>query len=184
MKALFLLFGLVFGLVIQAQQKDSLQEFKAHDPSRAAKLSIMLPGAGQVYNSLAMPKGKKHAWWKVPLIYGGLAFTGYQIYDNHILQRDLRKEYEFRMDNGMPNPDFPEFQIYDQQGVLTLYQQHKASRDLMIFGFLAVYGLNVLDALVEAHFVDFDVSNDLSLRVMPYMNQRRETGINLTFKFK
>ena len=43
-----------------------------HSVKRATILSALLPGAGQVYNSMAMPKGKKHAYWKVPLIIGGL----------------------------------------------------------------------------------------------------------------
>ena len=49
--------------------------------------SALLPGAGQVYNHLAMPKGKKKAFWKVPLIYAGLAGTGYLVLQNNQLRK-------------------------------------------------------------------------------------------------
>lgn len=55
----------------------------------------------------------------------------------------------------------------------------------MIFAFVAVYGLNVLDAFVEGHFVDFDISKDLSLQLQPvYMQFNQAAGLRLTLSFK
>lgn len=155
-----------------------------HSPKKAARLSMFLPGAGQIYNHRAMPKGKKNAWWKVPVIYAGLGLSINSLINNHVLQRDLKKEYIYRVDYGTPSPDFPDFAQFDDQGVLLLYEQHKRSRDLMIFLTAAVYGLNVLDALVEAHFIDFDVSPDLSLSVRPFAHDVRTPGICFSLKFK
>ncbi len=164
---------------ISQELKDTL-----HSPTKAAKYSLIFPGAGQVYNHLAMPKGKKNAWWKLPIIYAGLGITGYMLVDNHILQRDLKNEYIYRSQNGKPNINFPQFSPYDNQGVLQLYEQHKTSRDLMIFAVLGVYGLNVLDALVEGHFVDVDVSENLSLSIQPNIYDRQTAGICFSFKFR
>ena len=169
-------------IIFAQEKKDTLENI--HSPKKAAKLSIIFPGAGQVYNHRAMPKGKKNAWWKLPIIYAGLGATGYLLVTNHILQRDLKNEFIFRSENGYPNPDFPEFHTYDQQGVLQLHQQHKGTRDMMLFAFIGVYGLNVLDALVEAHFVDFDVSEDLSLSIRPTMHDFQSPGIRFSFNFR
>lgn len=184
----FILLLTSFAFAQEAQeQKSIVDSSKIHSPRRAATLSLMLPGAGQVYNHRAMPKGKKNAWWKVPLIYAGLGATSYLAVNNHILQRDLKREYIYRADNdGASDPDIDlgDYQQYDQQGILQLHQDHKRSRDMMFIGFLAVFGLNILDALVEAHFVDFDVSPDLSLSVSPVMQDQRTPGVALTFNFR
>lgn len=181
----FILLGQETDTLSKGTKVDKKDTAKVHSPQRAARLSIMLPGAGQVYNSLAMPKGKKNAWWKVPIIYGALAGSGYLLVENHILQRDLKAEYEYRMDsNGTPNPDNPEFFDIDMPGVLQLYESHKGSRDMMLILFAAAYGLNILDALVEAHFVDFDVSDDLSLRIAPSMKANQNFGVSFALRFK
>ncbi|MEZ4890585.1 MAG: DUF5683 domain-containing protein [Crocinitomicaceae bacterium] len=64
---------------------------KQHSVKLAAILSAALPGAGQVYNHIAMPKGKKKAYWKVPLIYAGLGVTGYFAVKNHLEQKYSNK---------------------------------------------------------------------------------------------
>ncbi len=185
-KPWILLVLLFFSLFSYSQEsiEQEIDSSAIHSPKRAARLSMILPGAGQIYNHRAMPKGKKNAWWKVPIIYAGLGFSINTLITEHALQRDLKNEYIFRMDNGEPNPDFPDFAQFDDQGVLQLYEQHKGSRDMMIFLTAAIYGLNVLDALVEAHFVDFDVSPDLSLSIRPIAQDIRTPGISLALKFK
>ncbi|HLV41933.1 MAG TPA: DUF5683 domain-containing protein, partial [Brumimicrobium sp.] len=152
-----------------------------HSPRKAALYSL-IPGGGQIYNHLAMPKGKKKAFWKVPIIYAGLGATGYFAIQNHVTQKALKAEYLFREKNGYPN--LSEYAAYDQQGILTLFEGARRSRDLMIFAFIAVYGLNVLDAHVEAHFVNFDVSKDLSLSLTPRMHDFHTPGLALTLNFR
>lgn len=198
---LILISFLFFSFVLHAQeteQKDSVLrdstllqddhaiekvEYTLHSPKKAALLSL-LPGAGQIYNHIAMPKGKKKAFWKVPLIYAGLGVTGYFAIKNHVVQKTLKEEYIFRDKNGYPNPDLPQYANYDKQGILTLYENKKRSRDLMIFAFVAVYGLNILDAYVEAHFINFDVSKDLSLSIRPKMQDLKTVGIAIRLNFR
>ncbi len=167
--------------LVQATQKRTLDTI--HSPKKAALLSL-IPGAGQIYNHIAIPKGKKKAFWKVPIIYAGLGVTGYFAIKNHLAQKSLKEEYIFRDQYGYPNPDKPEYAGYDQQGVLTLYETKKRSRDLMIFAFVAVYGLNILDAYAEAHFVNFDISKDLSMNIRPKMQDLHTIGIAIRLNFR
>ena len=50
------------------------------------------------------------------------------------------------------------------------------------------YILNILDASVDAHLFDYDISDDLSLHIEPliknpFINPEPITGITITLKF-
>lgn len=187
MKLLFILFFLTYSLFVHSQADTTNIEANdtLHSPKRAALMSTVLPGAGQVYNHIHAEKGKHKVFWKVPLIYAGLGATLFFAAENHVTQRNLKKEYLLRVDNNISNTTyFPEFSIYDNQGILTLQQQHARNRDLMLFAFIAVYGLNVLDAFVEAHFVEFDVSEDLTLSIQPSLQNFNTPEVRLALNFR
>ncbi|MGV3629712.1 MAG: DUF5683 domain-containing protein [Bacteroidota bacterium] len=183
---LFLALTLTFFFGAQTAENvavDSLAQVKdtGHSVKKATILSAVLPGAGQVYNHLAMPKGKKNAYWKVPLIYAALGGTGYLLLKENGLQRELKKEYKTR---AAGNNGLAKYEQYDLQGIETLYNQHLNQRDLMILAFGAVYLLQVVDAAVEAHFVRFDISEDLTLHVSPSYLSAYQPGVKLSLKFK
>lgn len=168
------------GQVVTAQEKiDTIQQDTVHSFKRAMIYSTILPGAGQVYNHIAMPKGKKKAYWKVPLIYAGLGATGYFAYSNNRTKNALRTEYNFRQEQNTVN-QFPE---YDDQGLLSLYSTYRTRRDLCLIGFGFVYLLQIVDAGVEAHFVNFDINDDLSLAIEPRMLSYNSFGVGLTLNF-
>ncbi|MEY4603705.1 MAG: hypothetical protein RIT43_997 [Bacteroidota bacterium] len=175
-------YGLLILLILSFRlhgQEDSLvvtDTAKMHSPKKAVIFSAVLPGAGQVYNHLAMPKGKKKAFWKVPLIYGGLAATGYFLVQNQSIQKELKQEYTNRMNGGVPDVRWEQF---DDDGILTLFRQYQTQRDLSILGVGLVYVLQVVDAGVEAHFVDFDISEDLSIQLRPTILSTRTVGLSL-----
>ena len=52
----------------------------------------------------------------------------------------------------------------------------RRDRDYSLLYFLAIWALNVADATVFAHLKEFDVSDDLSLKVMPDLDPVRRTG--------
>jgi hypothetical protein len=177
-----LLCGILCLSIPAFSQNDSIPaaaDTTRHSVKKAVILSAVVPGAGQIYNHIAMPKGKKKAYWKVPLIYGGLGATGYYLFKNQSLMRDLRREYESR-DNGNAPVEFTE---YDKEGIGQLYVQRRTSRDLCIIGVGLVYVLNVVDAGVEAHFVNFDISEDLSLNVSPTVLGFGTPGVSLRLNF-
>jgi hypothetical protein len=184
----YLIFFFIFSVSFLSGQ-ENLSENSApedtlgHSPKKAALYSTFLPGAGQVYNHLNMPKGKRKAFWKVPLIYGGLGATGYLMVNNHLDQRRIREEYLFRSSNPGQTL-YSQYDLYDNLGLITLRQQRVASRDLMLFAFIGVYGFNVLDAFIEAHFVEFEVSPDLTFQARPKLNEFGGVGVSLSFNFR
>lgn len=155
---------------------------KQHSVKKAVLLSIV-PGGGQIYNHMAMPKGRKKAYWKVPLIYAGLGASGYFLVSNQIEKNRLKEEYSYRQDNG-GLPLYDQWKNIDDQGVLTLYNQYLNWRDLSILAVGAVYVIQLVDAGVEAHFVNFDVSEDLSLSVNPSFVGGYNPGISLSLNFR
>jgi hypothetical protein len=158
-------------------KRDSFPEHK-----KVMLLSAVLPGAGQVYNSIHRENGPKHAFWKVPLIYAGLGATGYFLTVNNQTQKSLKLEYQNRMDNvANLNPTWAQ---YDDQAVLSLYQSYLNKRDMSILGCAAVYFIQIAEAGVEAHFLHFDVSDKLSMNVHPTLLGPTSAGIHVQFKFR
>ena len=159
--------------------KDTLE--KTHSVTKAILFSAVLPGAGQVYNHTAMPKGKRKAFWKVPLIYAGLGATTYFMIKNQQQSVGFKREYQNRQNGDLPSETY---QQYDDLGLLTAYQNHLARRDRAILGLGLVYFLQIADAGIEAHFVRFDISEDLSLQVRPVMMSFQHVGIGFKLAFK
>jgi hypothetical protein len=158
--------------------KDSL--FPEH--KKVMIYSALLPGAGQIYNSLHRENGPKHAFWKVPLIYAALGTTGYFLTVNNQTQKSLKTEYQNRIDNvSILNP---KWDLYDDQAVLSLYQSYLNKRDMSILGCAAVYFIQIAEAGVEAHFLHFDVSDKLSIQATPTFLGSRSAGIHLKFQFR
>lgn len=178
--SIFLMFTFTILNVWSQDTNDTIPE-ALHSVKKAMILSAAMPGSGQIYNHRAMPKGQKKAFWKVPLIYAGLGATGYFLINNQLTQKALKTEYTNRT-NG--NPTDPQWEQYDDQGVLTLYNQYLDRRDLSILGFTAVYLFQVADAGIEAHFVRFDISKDLSMQIRPSILFNGHAGINASFNFR
>lgn len=183
-KVSFVLF-LLFFLVLEAKgQKDTLNISHCdtcHSVRRATLLSAIIPGSGQIYNHLAQQKGNKKAAWKVPLIYVSLGVASYFLISNHQEVLNLRREYRFREEN----PNFTNnYTAYDIQGLLTLESQNANFRDFSILGLVLIYSLQVADAAVEAHFVNFDISEDLTLAVKPWNHRMSHIGLSLSLNFR
>jgi hypothetical protein len=176
------LIGLFLCLVttVFTQEIEPKDTTKHHSVKLATILSTFVPGAGQVYNHFAMPKGQKKAFWKVPIIYAGLGASGYFLLQNNSLKNELKTEYKTR-EKGLLGLD--KYQTYDNQAILSLYNQHLNRRDLFIVGFSILYILQIVEAAVEAHFVEFDISEDLSLKIEPVLYNYHQAGIKLCLNF-
>lgn len=160
-------------------QTDSTSKEK-HPYKKSMLFSAIIPGAGQIRNASLSQKKIKPAYWKVPLIYGSLGTAGYFIYQNHSAQNNVKTEYYNRLDG---NPPAIEWSNYDNFGLIALQKQYLNNRDLFVLISLAIYGIQIIDAGVEAHFLKFDVSEDLSLRIQPFILQDK-AGIGLNIKFR
>jgi hypothetical protein len=120
---------------------------------------VALPGLGQVYN------GK---WWKVPIIYGGFGGLIYSSVFNDLKCREFRDAYLLRIDDD-PNTVDQFDGRYSDANLRELVDFYQRNRDLSLIFTGVLYALNIVDAAVDAHLKDFDVSDDLSLKVRPTM---------------
>ena len=154
---------------LYAQQGDSINTKKKetlHSPKKAAAMSAILPGLGQVYN-------KKY--WKAPIIYAGLIGLGYAVKYNNDNFQTYRKAYVYRVDNKPETIDQYEGR-YSDDNLNTLQSYFQRNRDLSIVGCAAFYVINIIDATVDAHLFTFDVSDDLTLKIQPTTLAFTNTG--------
>ena len=138
------------------------------NPTRALWLSLIIPGAGQVYN---------RKYWKIPIVYGGFLGCVYALSWNGQMYRDYSQAYLDIMDND-PNTDSYLDMLpinYDITGKEERFKDifknkknfYRKYRDLSIFCMVGVYLLSVVDAYVDAELSSFDISKDLGLKIEP-----------------
>ena len=181
MRTAFLVFCIIYMSFYSNGQTAPNDTVPEHPYRKSILFSAIIPGGGQVYNSIIKKKGFRHAIWKVPLIYGALGATTYMLLQNQQMQNSLKTEYTNRLDGVVSDPQWA---AYDDQGVLFLYRQYLDQRDLSILAVGAVYLLQIIDAGVESHFIHFDVSENLSLEVQPVILQSQIPGININLRFR
>jgi hypothetical protein len=153
----------------------------AHSPRVAAIRSAMLPGLGQIYN-------KKY--WKLPIVYGGLgACAGVFAYNMKWYKR-TRFAYKvlFLKDTASYSKVNPKLQFLVNSNALDNLRyyrnQYRRDIDYSALFFLLLWGLNVVDATVDAHLKSFDVSPDISFKIKPGYSELAQTnGISLVLKF-
>ena len=142
-------------------------------PSRAAFYSAVIPGLGQAYLGKA---------WKVPIIYAAIGASLYYYELNNKEMNAYRTAYKRRM-NGFFDDEFLDTDIPITTDQLLLGMEfHKNYRDISIILAAAAYMLNILEANVSAHLLQFNVSDDLSVTTNIIIDQEI-TGLHLAFKF-
>jgi hypothetical protein len=138
-----------------------------HSPHKAVVHSLMIPGWGQVYN---------HQWWKVPIIYGGIGLLFSAVIFNQNYYNQFVTLSRYRKSGVAPAPGAPyyaEYILYQQNGVpdQNIYDSvdaYRRNRDLSIMGILAAWGIQTIDAYIDAKFQhSYTVDNNLSMKVTP-----------------
>ena len=133
---------------------------KIHTSKKAALLSAIIPGGGQVYN-------KKY--WKIPLIYGAGIGLAYVFSGNYREYNKYRDSYITRIsvekDSSYVGPDY--FENISNSGLQSESERTQKNYELAAVGIVLVYALQIVDATVDAHLKTFDVSDDLSLGIRP-----------------
>ena len=158
-------------IVKSLSARDTLDWRQRHSPRKASIFSAVLPGAGQIYN---------RKYWKAPIVWGGLAASVYFIRENGGQFRRYKAAYIALVDGDPGTVDEFEGQFRPDQ-VLEVTNTYRRWRDLSYIAFGLVYMLNVIDASVDAHFVRFDVSSDLSLRMGPSLPLAAQGAAGLSF---
>lgn len=158
--------------------KDSVKSEKINvlAPSKAAFYSALVPGLGQIYN-------KKY--WKVPIVYVGLGTGIYFYADNNKNYKRFRDEYKKRL-NGTSDPNDPYFSRLDNSRLIDGQKFYRRNRDLSAFITVAIYALNIVDANVDAHLMQFNVNENLTIRPDLYQNEinyKQNVGLTLNYNF-
>ncbi len=136
---------------------DTLDWRQRHSPTKASILSAVLPGTGQLYN---------RKYWKAPIVWAGLGTCIYFIQENGREYSRYKDAYIALVDGDPTTTD--EFNgQYSSAQVLDVTETYQRWRDLSYIAFGLVYMLNIVDAGVDANFVRFDVSRELSMGVGP-----------------
>lgn len=146
-----------------------------HSPRKAALYSAILPGLGQAYN---------REYWKVPLVYAAIGTCTYFFVENMRLYKVYRDAYRVVMDgNPDTNVKDPEVARYRPESLKTLRDYYRQNIDYSVLFFVLAYGLNIADATVFAHLRNFDMSDDLSMRISPTLINNRTLGVSVNLSF-
>jgi len=158
---------------------------KKHDPHKATMHSLILPGWGQAYN---------RSYWKIPVVYAALGITGYVFNYNRIQYNKAKYAYFYVVNRGtadsskfslakITDPALRSFaEAGDSYTLQTYRNESRKYVDYSVLYFFLFWALNVVDATVDGHLKDFDVSNDLSFRIKPAINALPNTlGVSVVF---
>jgi hypothetical protein len=148
-----------------------------HSPKKAAWMSAVLPGLGQIYN---------RKYWKLPIIYGGFAVAGYLGYSYYNRYQLYNETYRVRM--GLSADGTDHFPGRSDAFVLEFRNYYRRNFELTCVVGGILYLLNVIDASVDAHLFSFDVSEDLSMKIHPGFTPSAPdiplaAGFRLSFSF-
>jgi len=143
-------------------------------PSKAAFYSAVLPGLGQAYN-------KKY--WKIPLVYAALGTSIYFYIDNTNELNRYRNAYKSRL-AGFETDEF--FNIITDDGLIRAQDQLRRNKEVSLLITIGIYALNIIDANVDAHLLQYNIDDNLSLSPHYKFNELEATsdlGLTLNFKF-
>ncbi|TDY11521.1 DUF5683 domain-containing protein [Meridianimaribacter flavus] len=155
-------------------------------PSKAAFYSAVLPGLGQAYN-------KKY--WKIPIVVGAIT-TGILIYDhNNREYHRYRDAYKSRL-AGYSNDEFWGTQAdgttplasprVSDDGLIRAQESLRRNKEISLLVTIGIYALNIIDANVDAHLLQYNVDENLALKPHFKYNELENTsdlGVTVNFKF-
>lgn len=157
-----------------------LPEIKTFKPDskRAVIYSMIFPGLGQIYN---------RKYWKLPILYGGFLGFTYAISWNNSHYKDYMNGYIDIVDDDPNTNRWEKFVPYGQtaetvdktwlsNALKDKKNYFRYYRDFSIIGAVALYGLAIVDAYVDAQLFDFDISPDLSMRIQPAVLMKDGAG--------
>lgn len=146
-------------------------------PSKAAFYSAIFPGMGQVYNK---------RYWKTPIVWGALGTSIYFYLDNNKEYKRYRTAFklrksgfqdEFTLDDGSV--------LISEDGLVTAQEQLRENRDLSLLVTVVIYVLQIVEASVNAHLLQFNTDDNLSFKpvVIPDPIQFDAPTVGLTIKY-
>lgn len=134
---------LVLYLGLWAQRSDTAWK---PNPRTALALSLVLPGAGHIYN---------HSYWKAPIVWGAIGLPAYLAYREHQSYLYYRQLYQ----QSLQDPAI--FNI-PAENIRLLREYHRQNRDIFLLATAILYGLAAGEAYADAHLYGFRVEARLA----------------------
>lgn len=124
-------------------------------PSKAAFYSAIFPGLGQIYN-------KKY--WKAPIVLGALAIPIYYHQINNSDYGRFRKAYRLRKNGLVDEFTINGVETISTQTLETAQKQLRENRDLSLLSGVIIYILQIVEASVNAHLMQFNTDDNLTFK--------------------
>lgn len=165
-------------IFLNREDIETIETYSELDPKKAAILSAVLPGLGQAYNN---------QYWKIPLVYGGGLLIGHYIEYNHRIYNEFKNALTAEADGNdlTVNPYAGRF---SQEALTRNRDAFRRNRDMLIIIAGAFYLLNIVDAHVSAHLHEFDINENLSMKVSPSIQPTplfsQAVGVSVSLRLK
>ncbi len=153
----------------------NFQTDRSPDPGKATVYSILFPGLGQIYNG---------EYWKIPIYWGAIA-GGVYFYSNNKRNYERYKWIYDQANSTDPDVEKPPVSAENALYYRDIYRRY---RDYSILATALFYVIQVVDANVFAYMQDFEIDDDITLRVEPTVitpdyAQAPGMGLGLTLRF-
>ena len=148
-------------------------------PAKAAFYSAILPGLGQAYN-------KKY--WKIPIVYAALGTGIYFYIDNNNEYKRYRDAYKRRL-AGFTDDEFyggGTTPSISNDGLIRAQRTLRRNKEISLLVTIGIYALNIIDANVDAHLLQYNIDDNLALKPHFDFNELDATtnlGLTLGLKF-
>src|SRR5258708_5330791 len=149
---------------------------KKHDPRKATLYSTFCPGLGQIYN---------HKYWKLPLVYAAVGIPAYLYFDNKNWYKKCQFALAVILDTPLTaaklakvDPQLRPFVTAgDDNALRSARNQYRKYQDYSVIFFVLFWGLQIVDATVDAHLMDFDLTPQLTLHLQEGSNSASAGGL-------
>ena len=164
---------------VSQNKKNTSRALDPLRPAKAAFYSAVLPGLGQAYN-------KKY--WKIPIVYTAIG-TGFYFYlDNNKLYKQYRNAYKRRL-AGFTDDEFygpGDTPFLSDEALIRAQRTLKRNKELAMLVTVGLYVLNIIEANVDAHLLQYNLDENLALK--PFIdfnnpNYTTQIGLSLNIKF-
>ena len=159
--------------------EEQIDSYDPLAPAQAAFYSAVLPGLGQAFN-------KKY--WKIPIVYGAIGTGLYFYLDNNKLYKQYRNAYKRRL-AGFTDDEFygpGDTPFLSDEALIRAQRTLKRNKELSMLVTVGLYVLNIIEANVDAHLLQYNLDENLALK--PFMdfnnpNYTTQIGLSLNIKF-
>jgi hypothetical protein len=153
----------------KTNEVDSLGH-RIHSPRKATLYSTFCPGLGQIYN---------RKYWKLPLVYAAVGIPAYTFFYNRNWYQKCQQAIALidpyvELGDTIPASVAPKVDPRlrsfvqgrgDINSLRTYRNEFRKDQDYSVLFFLLFWGLQIVDATVDAHLMSFDVSDKLSMQL-------------------